>query len=504
MVPPAKTLLRATVHAVGLSCLYLVTGGVVSPGVAAARPPNIVVIETDDQSMHSFRRDVMPQTFRTIVDQGGTKFRNGIAAPPLCCPSRAGFLTGQYPHNHGVFDNEPGYADLRRPRNTLPIWLRDAGYQTAFVGKYLNGTKEALGADPAPGWDKWYAIQGRPAYYHPDINVNGQVRDLRDRYVTTVLNDYAQRTIERFARDDRPFFLWLAHLAPHASRGTIAGCDETTPKPLKQDRRTFRNYPFERRPSFNEADVSDKPQPIRNLDELPRREIRRIKLRYRCTLGALQEVDRGVKGIWHTLGDERLRRNTIVAFTSDNGYFFGEHRINMGKGRAYEEALNIPYVINTTRRVLGGPAVSRVDEVAANIDLAPTLLDAASAAPCHRGRCTIMDGRSLNGLLAGSGGSYPADRGVLIEVGDASCRFAAIRAPRKTFSVNLRRSASTGLCESSERELYDLDEDPFELENIASTSPRVPELEARLESLRRCSGIAGRDPAPKPPGSYCE
>jgi arylsulfatase A-like enzyme len=119
---------------------------------------------TDDQAQNSFKPRHMPQTFRRIVNRG-TRFTNGIAAPPLCCPSRAGLLTGQYPHNHGVFTNVPGYADLRDPRSTLAVWLHRAGYRTGLVGKFLNGYSDVEGTSPAPGFDRWFSFVGFPDYY---------------------------------------------------------------------------------------------------------------------------------------------------------------------------------------------------------------------------------------------------------------------------------------------------------------------------------------------------
>jgi N-acetylglucosamine-6-sulfatase len=114
--------------------------------------PNFLVILTDDQAQNSFKARYMPRTFRSIVD-GGTRFANGLAAPPLCCPDRAGFLTGEYPHSSGVFSNHPGYPTLRDKGNTLPVWLARAGYRTALIGKYLNHYYGAEGATPAPGWN---------------------------------------------------------------------------------------------------------------------------------------------------------------------------------------------------------------------------------------------------------------------------------------------------------------------------------------------------------------
>jgi arylsulfatase A-like enzyme len=139
--------------------------GVFAPPTGAAQPvraahqrPNIIVIQTDDQDPASLSRRVMPHVVK-LLGRHGTKFTDYIASGPLCCPSRAVMLTGQYGHNNGVLWNAPDpYGDLRGKHNTLPVWLRRAGYRTAHLGKYFNLYARATG-DPnevAPGWEKWY------------------------------------------------------------------------------------------------------------------------------------------------------------------------------------------------------------------------------------------------------------------------------------------------------------------------------------------------------------
>src|SRR6266480_5092 len=149
----------------------------VDPALArrTAGGPNLLVILADDQAQNSFKARYMPQTFRWIV-RPGTKFVNGVAAPPLCCPDRAGFLTGDYPHNSGVFSNHPGYPTLRAKGNTLPVWLSRAGYRTALIGKYLNHYYGDAGLTPAPGWGTWFAQTNREQYYDYPVSVDGAQR----------------------------------------------------------------------------------------------------------------------------------------------------------------------------------------------------------------------------------------------------------------------------------------------------------------------------------------
>src|SRR6476659_679433 len=142
---------------------------------AAAPAPNFLIVLSDDQAQNSFKPAYMPHTFADIADQG-TRFLSGVAAPPLCCPDRAGILTGQYPHNHGVFSNVGAYKDLRDKRDTLPVWLRGAGYRTGFIGKFLNKYSNVAGAKPAPGFDRWFSYIGTPSYYNYTVSDDGTPR----------------------------------------------------------------------------------------------------------------------------------------------------------------------------------------------------------------------------------------------------------------------------------------------------------------------------------------
>lgn len=495
----------------------LVCGGAIAGGLAAhaaggeavgsptaAEQPNFLVILVDDQSQNSFKRTYMPRTFRDIVDRG-TRFGNGVAAPPLCCPDRAGILTGQYPHNHGVFSNHPGYPTLRDPGDTLPVWLNRAGYQTGFVGKFLNGYSDQEGSAPAPGFDSWFGFIGFPGYYDYDVSNDGHRQHFgtkRSDYSTDVLTRHAKRFLGQSAGSTSPFFLWLAYEAPHGWSSPIHPCQRATSPgpPTKAAYDAFKNVPLPRPPSFNERNVSDKPAAIRALPRLDSHDIKRIKNDWHCTLAAVHQLDKDVARVMKKLTREGELQNTIVFYVSDNGNYFGEHRRPSGKSDVYEPSLNVPYAMKTPRAYRSTSRVVRRGEVVSNQDIAATIVDYANrygpgvqtcAAPGH---CRRMDGRTLAPLV-GSGGTWPTDRGVLAEINSGLHDYDAIRTPGYTYS-----ELATG-----ERELYDLQKDPYELRNRAGDpaySAVQSRLAARLALLRRCSGIRGRDaPSARP---FCE
>lgn len=457
------------------------------PALGGERP-NIVVVMTDDQSLHSFDRETMPETFRRVVDPG-TDFTNAVVSPPICCPSRAGFLTGQYPHNHGIFGNNPGYVDLIDPGQVLPAWLQAAGYRTEFAGKYLNHTVSALDAEPAPGWDDFFILQ-HLQYFGETAYDNGEAVDLGpDTFTPRALNDRAVADVEDAAGPD-PFFLYLATTAPHFRNDDTEVCNGRGPKAATEaDYERFRDTELDRSPSFDEADISDKPASLARKKRFDRAEIRAIERGYRCTLASLQEVDRGVARIWDALEQAGEAKDTVFVFTSDNGLFFGEHRLATGKGRAYEPAIRVPLAIRLPAKA-AKRAPAELDEVVSNQDLTATLLSLAGAQPCLEGvGCRTIDGRSTTGLLEGGGGSWPDDRGILIEQGTDGCNYAAIRTARYMFNQQLRPGEDG--CVEVARELYDLRDDPDQLDNIVHESRADRDLRKRLKQLRECSGQEG-------------
>src|SRR5215218_1825159 len=292
-------------------------------GVAPTGQPNFLFVLADDQATNSFRRRFMPKTFNWIVDRG-TKFTNALAAPPLCCPDRAGLLTGQYPHNNHVWSNHPGYPELTDRANTLATWMHRAGYRTGFFGKFLNHYGIVGGIDPAPGFDRWFAFtQESSTYYDYNVSDEGtRVSYGHDRadYSTDVFTDEAASFMQDSARADQPFFAWLAYTAPHLNRVTSGPCAGNNPVP--PDTATFQRFAAEHLPhppSFNEAGVSDKPRKIKRLPKLDRGELARVRLRWRCTLAATSAVDSALGRLKSQLHAAGALRSTIVIYLSDNG-----------------------------------------------------------------------------------------------------------------------------------------------------------------------------------------
>jgi N-acetylglucosamine-6-sulfatase len=500
------------------------------PSMAAKQQrPNIVVVTTDDQTLASMNAITMPNV-AGLREIGATEFTDAVVTTPVCCPSRATMLTGQYAHNHGVLANTPGYADLRGKANTLPVWLRRAGYATAHVGKYLNRYVSSVDerGEVAPGWDEWHTVLD-PArkyvrYYGYRLAVNGEVERVGKRprdYITRVINRRAARMIRKRVPRRKPLYLQVDHRAPHTEAGVNSGgaCGGLVP-PDPRDALAFAGEPLPRPPSFDEEDVSDKPTFVRSLPRLSGEVTSRVELGYRCALASLRGVDRGVGRIVSELRGTRELANTAIVFTSDNGFFFGEHRIPEQKTRPYEEALRVPLLIRAPKRALGGsPAVGEAAEPVANIDLAPTILDLAGAKPCRRrSRCRVLDGRSLTGLIRGDG-AWPAKRGILLEfdAGERArrakvCRYQGVRAGGHTYVVHAAiADPVTGACVPTEQvEHYDLTADPFQLDNLHPEDPGSAQGEVardllrKLAELRGCVGIAGRDPAPAGGARHCE
>jgi N-acetylglucosamine-6-sulfatase len=478
--------------------------------VTSAKRPNFVVITTDDQDAASLSRTVMPNVVEGISERG-TLFTSGFASPPLCCPSRAGFITGQYPHNHGVFANSPGYPTLRGKADTLPKWLKRSGYRTGFVGKFLNGYSRSKleGIEPAPGFDRWYAVHRRKLYYHYQMTINGRLRGFgggkRD-YLTKVITRYSKKFIGRESRKGNPFFLWASYWAPHYSkRERVKGpCDHlVTPGP--GDEHAFRNAPLPLPPSFDEEDVSDKPPFIRRLPRINEPNIRRLTRSYRCRLASLLAVDRGVNSILKALKRSGELDDTVLVFTSDNGFYHGEHRITHGKATPYEPAIRVPLTISVPAAHLDGPRAAVAPEPVSNVDLAPTILDLAGASSCGKGDCRALDGRSLMPLLSEGSAAWPEDRAVLFETrtGEKPCRYEAIRTQSLFYAEHGVGNAAR--CQrAKQKELYDLEADPYELENLLRAPGGSPPtntelaLKVRLDALRKCSGVAGRDPGAGP------
>jgi N-acetylglucosamine-6-sulfatase len=433
----------------------------------AASRPNIVVVMTDDQTVESMR--AMPQVQADLAQQGVT-FENSFVTFPLCCPSRATFLTGQYPWNHHVLSNalpNGGYTRLDHS-NTLPIWLQRAGYQTGYIGKYLNGYgTDVPPATVPPGWSEWYASVDPRTYfnYNFDLNENGALvfyPKSESNYRTDVYARKATDFISRLAPAAQPFFLTVGPLAPHFEGLTTY----PNPRPAPRHEGAFANEPIPQTPAFNEGNVSDKPPDVRDQPRLGPDEIDRVTQAYRSRLASLLAVDEMVGDIVTALSQAGELDDTVIIFTSDNGYLLGEHRLVDVKTYPYEESIRVPLII----RGPGIPAGVVRSQPVANIDLAPTILDYAAANPGLR-----LDGVSLHKLIADP--RLELGRGI----GIRGYNFTAVRTNRYFYAEH----------KDGPRELYDLHRDPHELRSLHADrrlSRTRASLRDLLNQLRSCKG----------------
>jgi N-acetylglucosamine-6-sulfatase len=464
------------------------------PSADRAAKRNIVVIMTDDQTAESLR--VMPHV-RSLLQDEGVTFTNSFVSYPLCCPSRATYNTGQYAHNHHVTYNNGstgGYHAFFGKRTTVPVALQRAGYRTIHIGKYLNGYGRARSTLVPPGWTDWAGSVDPSTYEYYDfiLNENGRLHQYRpDQYQTDVYTQLAVDRIDREARRPGPFFLDLAYLAPHAVKRETSGLDAEDleaagaphsrhgiryPVPAPRDTGRFLHAQLPDRRAFNEGDVTDKPQNIRGRPLFDATERIDIERDYRVRLQSLLAVDRGVKRVVDALDATGQLDDTVIVFTSDNGFFHGEHRVPYGKYLPYEPSIRVPLVVR-------GPDVesdATSDALVSNVDVPATIIDLASAHPLRR-----LDGRSLAPLLSDPEAHGPHDE-VLLESGanDAGAPvYQGLRTQRYLYAEY----------DTGERELYDLRADPQELRNLAGRQ-RVhgvqARLAARLAKVRACTGMA--------------
>ena len=433
---------------------------------AHQKRPNVVLIDTDDMNVTDMA--VMRHTLG-LLSARGTTFRNSYVSYPLCCPSRATQLTGQYAHNHGVRTDQR-FTDLDSS-NTLAVWLRRAKYRTGMVGKYLNGYGVVNARQVPPGWTQWFGLTGgtEQKRYGFKLNENGKVRSYPRKpanYIDSVLGAKVNGLLKAWAPSPKPFFLYYNPNNPHGEKGTPVSSTRD-PEPAPRYLGTFGDIQAPRPPNFDEPDVSDKPQQIRNLPRLSDPEKADIDRRYRGRLESLLSVDDEVKKIVKLVRKYGDKRKTFFIFTSDNGLEMGAHRIEF-KDYLYEEGERVPLVI----RGPGVPADTTRDQLVANIDLAPTIAALAKARP---GR--VMDGIDLLPLVRDPNAGN--NRTLLFESFDIG-------------SFGIRRGPwAYNVYSDGQDELYNLQSDPYELDSLAgdpSLASMKASLRAELDRLRNCSG----------------
>jgi len=431
-----------------------------------ASRPNLVFVLTDD--MRDDDLDHMPITRRLLADQG-KEFTDAISPHPLCCPARAQLATGQYAQNNGVQHNRGehgGFAALD-PTEEASVWFRDSGYQTAFVGKFLNGYGPH---DVRPsGWTRWDALtRGVYDYVNFSMTGDGDPRRYTDSHVTAVIEDHTNRAARDFARSGDPFVVYAWHLAPHYRISSEGG--RSDPPALPQDEGLF----LDERPSalddpaFNEADVSDQPAYLRNRRPVSPAD---VTAENTARLQALQAVDRAVGSLVETLDEQGVLDETYVVFTSDNGYSLGEHRF-VGKDVLTDEVLQVPLVVR-------GPGVapgSTSDLPATLVDLPATFAALTGVVPQWQ-----VDGLSLAPTLRGD--DQPFRDTTLIQTGRTlgdGWSHRGVRTERYLYGTD-----------GTDAFLYDRLLDPHEMVNVVD-DPAYAEIRTVLERRRRelvtCAG----------------
>jgi N-acetylglucosamine-6-sulfatase len=407
---------------------------------AAPRPrPNIVFVLVDDLRWDALGIAGHPFVKTPHIDRLGREgayFENAFVTTPLCSPARGSFLTGQYVHTHGVKGNGDSSA-LSRKLVTSAMHLQKAGYETAFIGKWHMGNDSG----PRPGWDRWVSFRGQGQYPNPLLNFDGEERKT-EGYMTDLLNRYAVEFVRK--PRNKPFLLYLPHKAVH---GPFT--------PAERHKDLYANERVRRAPSAQDG-LDGKPVLQRAVEGMPKLapgmgspdELVRNQLR------CLQSIDDGVGELLAALEETRQLDNTLFIFTSDNGYLWGEHCLG-DKRPSYEESIRIPIVARWPGVIQPG---RKIPQMALNIDIAPTFLDAAGLAPAKE-----MQGKSLVPLLAGRPVKW---RTSFFCEYFAEPRYPRIPSWQAVRTEQWKYTRYTGL--DGMDELYDLKADPYEMKNLAA------------------------------------
>ncbi|HEY0097726.1 MAG TPA: sulfatase [Pyrinomonadaceae bacterium] len=468
-----KSTLKSTL--LFLCCAVTLAATLCPPAAAQTRRPNIIFIITDDQRWDSLGVTGHPFAKTPHLDRvarEGALFNNFFTTTPLCSPSRASFLTGQYAHAHRITNNDRlGLDVISHTLMTFPRRLREAGYETAFIGKWHMGLDDSR----RPGFDHWISFKGQGIYLDPVVNVNGRERQL-DGHMTDWLNRWALEFVNR--PHPKPFMLYLSHKALHtpylpAKRHEsrygdakyippASAVDDLSGKPVL--RRMVEPVDWARLEG-----VAPEPPESRRGRGTDRDSIVRDQLR------SLAAVDEGVGMLLRALQRKRQLDNTVIVFTGDNGYLLGEHGQFDNKRFAYEESIRVPFIIRYPKLVRPG---MKIDALALNIDVAPTLLSLAGAEPLEK-----VHGQSLLPLLGNA--RTPWRESFLAEyfLEKVAPRAPAWQAVRTAEWKYIHYTELEGM-----DELYNLRADPHEMRNLLddpASRPALDRLKAELQRLER-------------------
>ncbi len=453
--------------------------------------PNFVFILADDLDKDSI--SYMPK-LQSLVASQGASFSNYTFNIALDSPSRATLFRGQYGHTTQILSNgaETGgfgmFHRLGEDRSTLATWLHDSGYQTTLIGKFMDEYpgKTVPTTFIPPGWDEWYAkITEGTAGFNYKLNENGHLKSYGNKenaYETDVLANKSVAFIQKKAKEKSPFFLFIAPSSPGQ------------PAPALRHQNLFTNLKAPRTEAFNENNVSDKPEWIRSLPKLSDLAIKNIDSLYVKRLQSLQAIDELVEKIIVNLEKNGQLKNTYIIFTSDNGYHMGQHRLAPGENTAYAEDISGPLLIR-------GPGIKSgkiITSIVGNTDIAPTIADLAQAKfP------SFVEGQSFVNLIIkrplaavatefNLSGEKPKERdSYLLEQGKCIDQSDNPNSPCPPAFVGVRTKEDVYIEYSSgDKELYNLTENPNQLENSYNTTDPelITTLSQQLNSIDTCSG----------------
>ena len=450
------------VAAAMLLAFGVVTASAARPAAAARRAVdnrlNVVLILSDDERSDG---TAVMKNVQTLLADHGVNFTNAHVTTSMCGPSRASILTGQYAHHTGVLENfgAHAYPAFKDEPDDLPVWMHDAGYDTALVGKYINGYTGAAGHHKIPpGWDDWQVMDSIPmeAYYNYSINNNGHLVHYGNKpndYSTNVLTHKAVNFIKG-AR--HPFFLYFAPVAPHLPA-----------IPDKRDQGKLENIAPINSPAFNQKNIGKEPWRFWHkglLSAAAQLYINHVRIRQEESLLAL---DRGVRSVVTALKARHELNRTVIIYTSDNGFLWGEHRLG-GKVWPYQESTHVPLIVRTPWTT----TALRNNQPVLNIDLASTISALAGVKPG-----LPQDGRSLVPFLKGQ---QTAWRHAFLEEYLGKDLLKSGGPPPYT-AVQTRRNLWIEY-QNGWRELYNLQKDPWEMNNVAGDPHNKP-LEVQLDQI---------------------
>ena len=456
--------MRATSRGISVIAIAAVFGlAFIAPSsraqITTEQPPNVLVVVTDDQRADG-TMNMMPKT-KQWLGRDGVRFTHAYATTPTCCPSRASIFTGRYAHNHQVHTTEEGQALNLDQATTVQSHLRDNGYRTALFGKYLNGwdIEEA-----PPHFDRWGLLSGFAGrfFYDGVWNVDGEVGEV-STYSTSFIRRLSLEFItEGEETDEQPWLMYVTVLAPHLPA-------DPHPKDLHAE-----VPPFEESPAVIEEDKTDKPTFVQdktvNMDW--------IKARRRDQLRSLLAVDRMMEALRDQLEETDELENTLVLYTSDNGFMWGEHGLG-GKAVAYEPSVNVPLYMSWPAGTTGGTVDERL---VGNVDIAPTIYEATGIEPTY-----VVDGRSLFD-------SFSRDR-MLLEHWKKEKKHVNWAAHR-TLAYKFIETYATEHLVPEWREYYELVNDPWEVTNLL-TPPFLDGPDgAQLRRDLLCEGTTGLTACP--------